>query len=166
MNDIDTLQALSLSTGIARCRSCHNTAELNQDAFCGDCATDFHTMVNPPVEGAQLDVVKVPGAPQPPKTDLKATLLDYIITNATPSFIEEIYQEKLKEHKRELRWIEWMEQEPNERKLMRIATELGYGKPVKARKTRTDKGVKRVEPTPPQTTSKGKNAKPRPHKSA
>lgn len=140
----ETFAGLELGSAIGQCRGCHTRGELNGDGFCGGCADDFHAL-STPVEGADLNQAADRGTKQVLAStaagSIRTGLLDYIVTKASQAFIDEVYTAKFEEFRQSQAWIEWLEQELNERKLLRLATQLGYGK--KVRKPRRDAGVKR-----------------------
>ena len=137
----ETFAGMSLAGAIGQCRGCRTRGELGTAGFCGNCAEDFIV-----VEGSEAPKgiylppeAAVPGRKEPIGPNAtKASLLDFIVMKATGEFIETVYKAKFEEFRQSQKWIEWLEQEPNERKLLRLATQLGYGKkPRKPRTTRT-----------------------------
>ena len=98
-------------------------------------------------------------------SDRRQGLLDFIVTNASPAWIEKFVKQKLIEIERRLvnenKWIEELEQEPNERVLLRTASELGYS----AVKSPTPVVQSKVEielppPVGKRTGRKGQHGKP------
>lgn len=83
------------------------------------------TKVTPPPPPAS------PSSPERPiyivETERRVDLLDYIVTHADQNFIQNLVRVRIVES---AKWIEILESEPNERVLLRLATELGYGAPA------------------------------------
>ena len=87
------------------------------------------------------------GAVGPPRRDL---LLDYIVTHATDGLIDSIYAVHMTSLKANTAWIEMLEAESNERKLLRIAVSLGFDeRQARRRKPGPARGSKRAPRSKP-----------------
>lgn len=118
---------------LGSCRGCGNKCELNQSGFCEECQKDFHMLREQSTvgEGAPLQLPPVSlNVPTPATIMRKQELLDFIVAHATPKLIAQLYRDHVKRLKLDQRWIEFLQSEPNEHKLMRLASSLGWKHPL------------------------------------
>lgn len=120
---------------LGSCQSCGNRNELHEDVdgkwVCEACKMSG-TALGRKVQGAQES--QQIQQEQTYRPSQKVILLDFIVTHAEDKWIDNFIAQFLKRKYdallQEKRWIELLEEEKNERVLLRIASEMGFNKPV------------------------------------
>ena len=117
------------------CPGCGNRYEdsaLRRDGekrlVCEECIENART----PKPNAAIKVTPPPppaSSSSPERPSRRDELLDFIVTTASDEFIKHFVVMKVVES---AKWVEILEAETNERVLLRLATELGYGRPETA----------------------------------
>lgn len=121
------------------CRGCRQRSELVASGMCEDCLNKSDIQKadpnrptapqTPPIEGQPLARQAIPDIPpQPVQSDIREKLLDYIISKADDKFIDKTVKRYAKGLKEGYGWINLIQQTPDDKILLRIATELGYHK--------------------------------------
>ena len=113
-----------------RCQNCNQYGDLKQDPndqrmVCPACITPMGLEQHRPTGILPTEFQRVAV-----NTERRQKLLDFIATNATEAWITGFTQQRLAALRLRMldhgQWIQEIEQEPNERVLLRMATQLGY----------------------------------------
>jgi hypothetical protein len=121
---------------LGTCFNCRQRAEVHEGsdglAYCEDCLVmlgkDQETakrITNLPPQDFPKDKITVRQEvhiPKPNSDSKRNELIDWIVSNANSAWIDKFLQST----KENYAWVSLIEQEPNERILLRYATELGY----------------------------------------
>ena len=114
---------------LGTCSRCHQKAEMHEgkdgNAYCEDCLV--RSKQDPLQRNATITSNSTPITTSSAPSDNRQKLLDYIISTASPDWIDTFLENYKKQLKDNLGWIPILEQTQNDRILLRLAIELGYG---------------------------------------
>ena len=107
----------------------NNRCELHKGAdglgYCEDCLRSGMDRLGE----KDVDVTPIKSYPVPQKTiNRREEILDFIITTATSNWVEDFVNKYAEALKKNYSWIQILQNEPNDLVLLRLASELGYGK--------------------------------------
>lgn len=114
------------------CSNCHQRSEVHEGsdgrAYCEDCLVMLGKDKESQISQNQQDKISIRQEVLVPKTPFQENkrneLIDWIVSHADNNWIDKFLQST----KQNYAWVSLIEQEQNERVLLRLAVELGYPK--------------------------------------